>query len=505
VLLILGALGPLQQPRAEELPATAVFDATVMLDRQVFSVPGRTTLAGPLFALPPLVEVLGGELQPGAYGESFVLSVLQQDFVLGPDSPAVTTGEEITDLSQPAVSSITGLMVPIDLLEAVYGNQLGYGFFWDAGSRTLTIQREAARTLLVRPELVRLQGATTLAFEFSERPRYRLEQRPGEIQVDIRGDRLQNLGAPAGRDPLVESVSVESQRIRVRLAPGAAAESYVLQRPFRLVFDVFQEVAQEPDEKSEIAPPQRRAGIRTIVIDPGHGGPETGAIGPSGVVEKELTLTLARLLQRSLERRLAVRAVLTREEDEELSLQARTAVANQNKADLFISLHLNSAYGGKAQGAETYILSSEASDTAAAESAAIENRAGRSDGGGSEADPLYDLQLILWDMSQSHRLNESLQFATLVQQELNRALELRDRGVKQAPFQVLMGAAMPAALVELGFISNAGEEARLQDPAYRSELVAALVRAVVRYKSLVEKSDLEETSPGAAGGREARP
>jgi len=504
-LLILGVFGPVHLAQAEELPAVAVFDATVMLERQVFSVPGRATVVGPLFTLAPLVSVLGGELEAGAYGESFELKVLQKTFVLGAGSPAMTAGEEITDLSQPTVGSVAGLLVPLDLLEAVYGDQLGFGFFWDSGSRTLTIQREASRSLLVRPELVRLQGATTLAFEFSERPRYRLEERPGVIEVQIRGDRVQNIGRPVARDALVESVSIEPQRIRIQLAPGTGAQSYVLQRPFRLVFDVFRELNPEPAEKAEIAPPRRRSGVRTIVIDPGHGGPESGAIGPSGVMEKDLTLTLARMLARSLERRLPVRAVLTREEDEALSLQARTAIANQNKADLFISLHLNSAFGGKAQGAETYILSSEASDKAAAESAAIENRAGQSDSGSQEADPLYDLQLILWDMSQSHRLSESLQFATLVQEELNQALKLRDRGVKQAPFQVLMGAAMPAVLVELGFISNATEETRLQDPAYRSDLVAALVGAVVRYKSLIEKSALEQTSPRDPEAREVKP
>jgi N-acetylmuramoyl-L-alanine amidase len=201
------------------------------------------------------------------------------------------------------------------------------------------------------------------------------------------------------------------------------------------------------------APTRRRNdGIRTIVIDPGHGGSNIGTEGPAGTLEKELTLQLARTLRSHLQRRLPVRVVLTRNEDAELPLDTRVAVANQQKADLFISLHLNSSPGHGAQGAETYFLNLVASDERAAQAARSENAAG---------DPLTDLQLILWDLAQSHHMAESQRFAGLIQEELNEALELRNRGVKQAPFRVLMGAAMPAVLVELGFLSNPREEERL--------------------------------------------
>jgi N-acetylmuramoyl-L-alanine amidase len=222
-----------------------------------------------------------------------------------------------------------------------------------------------------------------------------------------------------------------------------------------------------------------------IVLDPGHGGDETGALGPSGAREKDLVLMIAHSLERRLEERLGVRVILTREEDQNLGLDARSAIANQHQAALFISLHLNAAWGGraKATGAETYFLSLAASDARAAESAALENR---SDDGSVDisADPDVDddLRMILWDLAQTHHLGESQRFARIVQEELDTTLGLRDRGVKQAPFRVLMGAAMPAVLVELGFISNPEEEARLLDPEYRSRLVDALVRAVQRFQ-----------------------
>ena len=132
---------------------------------------------------------------------------------------------------------------------------------------------------------------------------------------------------------------------------------------------------------------------------------------------------------------------------------------------------------------ETFFLSLQASDEMAAEIAAIENEAAA---GGPTDNPLTDLDLILWDLAQSYHLAESQRYARLIQEELNGALGLADRGVKQAPFRVLRGAAMPAVLVELGFLSNTDEEQRLQDPEYRTQLVDALVRATQRYRALVE-------------------
>ena len=219
------------------------------------------------------------------------------------------------------------------------------------------------------------------------------------------------------------------------------------------------------------------------MLDPGHGGSESGAVGPSGAQEKELTLALAQTLAARLQQRLAVRVVLTRTADASLPLDARTAIANQNKADLFISIHLNSSRGSGAHGAETYFLSAQATDPGAARSATAEN-APELDAPDANTqpvaeDPLGDLQLILWDLAQTHHLAESQRFATLVQGELNQALQLRDRGVKQAPFRVLMGAAMPAVLVELGFLSTRTRRGSCRIRSTATELVEALVRAVV--------------------------
>ena len=208
-----------------------------------------------------------------------------------------------------------------------------------------------------------------------------------------------------------------------------------------------------------------------------------------------MTLLLAQSLKTALEARLPVRAVLTRTEDAQLPLTTRSALANQFKADLFISIHLNSSFGNGAQGTETYFLATQASDERAAASAAAENAGGEAAAApAGEGDPLYDLQLILWDLAQSHHLSESQRLANLIQAELNTTLGLRDRGVKQAPFRVLMGAAMPAVLVELGFLSNPAEESKLLQPTYRAQLIQALVRAVERYRAAAPQ-DAADAAP----------
>ncbi len=479
VIVALAGFAP-AAPAAEEesaLPALESGLVELAVGSQRRPIGYTRTLLGPLFALQPLAARLGGQLEIGPLGQGHTLTLDEAVFRFGPDSGALTRGEEIIPLSQPPRVGGDGLHVPIDLLERTYGARLGLEFAWRPEERQLEVIQRPPREVAVSVDVVRVQGVSTVVFQFSDKPRYRLHRRPGVVELELTGDRLRygrRPSLPAGG--LLRGLTLEPQRVRLTLAPDAVAEDYTLERPFRLVFDVYRGArAPAVAAVAPPPPPRRRAGIRTIVLDPGHGGSDTGAKGPAGALEKELTLQLARTLRSQLQRRLPVSVVLTRAEDAELPLDTRVAVANQQKADLFISLHLNSSPERNAQGAETYFLSLVASDERAARAAAAENASG---------DPLTDLQLILWDLAQSHHMAESQRLAGLIQEELNEALELRNRGVKQAPFRVLMGAAMPAVLVELGFLSNPREEERLLDPLYRSRLADALVDAVSRYRAI---------------------
>ncbi len=259
-------------------------------------------------------------------------------------------------------------------------------------------------------------------------------------------------------------------------------ESFELKNPSRLVLDLMGRPIGTPTPGAHPAPtPARPEPSAVIVIDPGHGGVEEGAIGPTGLREKEVALDLGRRLRTLLARDSRLGVVLTREDDRYVDLDERTAIANYNRADLFISIHLNASPRRDAYGAETYFLSPEATDDEARTLAALENQAYRTSqalraatGEGQRR----TLELILWDLAQNQYLAESGRLAEAVQRELDALTGTRDRGVRQAPFRVLMGATMPAILVEAGFISNPDEEARLRTVAYRERIAEALARAV---------------------------
>jgi N-acetylmuramoyl-L-alanine amidase len=217
------------------------------------------------------------------------------------------------------------------------------------------------------------------------------------------------------------------------------------------------------------------------VVDPGHGGTETGAIGPGGLQEKDVPLEIAKRVAAALPRVLACRTVLTRDTDLLISLDDRTSIANHEKADLFLSIHANSSRATSAQGSETYYLSLEASDKIAQEVASRENAAPGAPTPGPNASANPDLDFVLWDLAQSAHLKESSELADAIQAELNGVSQTGNRGIKQAPFRVLVGATMPAVLVEVAFISNAEQEKKLKTPEFQQTIADAVARAVARF------------------------
>jgi len=217
-----------------------------------------------------------------------------------------------------------------------------------------------------------------------------------------------------------------------------------------------------------------------VVLDPGHGGAEEGAVAPGGPVEKELVLDVAARVAEGL-RRSGVRVVLTRERDEDVALVERTRIANRAEADLFVSIHANAAESAEARGTETYFLSLEASDAFSRTVAERENEALAADVAAPPPEPLDPVEAILGDLAASGHLAESDEFARIAQAELAAIDPAPSRGVKQAPFVVLMGVDMPAALVEIGFLTHPEEAAALREDARRDEIAAALVRAVLEF------------------------
>ena len=225
------------------------------------------------------------------------------------------------------------------------------------------------------------------------------------------------------------------------------------------------------------------ARVRTIVIDPGHGGLDVGAKGRFGSLEKDITLALSLKLKALIERSMSYRVVLTRDKDLDVSHENRATVANNNDALLFISVHVNGAVRNKAHGAETFFLSLNASDEEARKLAYLENSSGELEK--SIADNAKDdVKMILWDMAQSAYYKQSQRLAEIIQEEFNQALGIENRGVKQANFKILRGVACPAVLVEVAFISNPEEEQKLVDESFQDQVAESLHRGLIRYLKL---------------------
>jgi N-acetylmuramoyl-L-alanine amidase len=217
----------------------------------------------------------------------------------------------------------------------------------------------------------------------------------------------------------------------------------------------------------------------TVVLDAGHGGDDQGARGAHGVVEKDLVLDVARRLRARLNAA-GLQVLLTRERDVYVPLEDRTTIANEARGDLFISIHANAAEARAARGIETFFLSLEASDDAARQVAARENAAFRDLTVPAVAgdDPLVT---ILGDLAASELMQESDEFARLALQEVAALDRVPSRGVKQAPFVVLMGLEMPAALVEIGFVTNPADARALAAADQRDRIAEALARAIVEF------------------------
>ncbi|MFQ5927594.1 MAG: N-acetylmuramoyl-L-alanine amidase [Terriglobia bacterium] len=226
--------------------------------------------------------------------------------------------------------------------------------------------------------------------------------------------------------------------------------------------------------------------INRIVLDPGHGGHDTGTIGPTGFMEKDLSLDVARRLGKLLEEKVGAEVLYTREDDTFVPLENRTALANEKQADLFLSLHANYSRNRKIRGVETFHLNFT-SDQEALELAARENALSQKS--------VHELQGLLGQITRNEKVEESRELARLLQaslyKELRRASRsVQNRGVKQAPFVVLIGANMPCVLTEMAFLSNARDEKLLKAPRWRQRVAEALFAGISNYLEILNSADL---------------
>ena len=273
------------------------------------------------------------------------------------------------------------------------------------------------------------------------------------------------------RTSRVRRVTSVERDLRVDLASGVGLLSWhQLESPPRIIVELGRIRVKPTPAPVEVL---GREGPAPIVIDPGHGGDDHGAVSKNGMREKDLVLAIARQLANALTSR-GHTVRLTRSGDESRALTDRAAFANRLEATVFVSLHANASTATAVNGAETYYMSLDesATDPHAAATADLENRA--LGGAGSRS----ALDLILWDLAQAAVLNESAELALAVQTRLNHQGGRPDRGVKQAPFVVLTGATMPAILVEVGFLSNPDEARQLESPDHQRQLAEAIALGI---------------------------
>ncbi len=470
-----------------------------------------------------LARVFGVELHEDPLTHGLALTVQGKTIVVSPTTGLASIGGRVVTLSTPPVRGERGWSLPMDFVDRALS--LVYQPRLDVRPATHLIVLGDARVPRVQVRLETQARIARVHFDVTPATPHTVVAEPGRLVVRFDATALDLELAAAGAPDLVLALRAlpnttavaidEGPRygtFRVVEGPDAptrrttiellAAETPATGQPVPGTPGAPTPPAQPaapgtpgPETKPVLGP--EAPSIHTVVIDPGHGGDVDvegvrgpGARGPGGTFEKHVTLTIARLLKSALEARLGVRALLTREDDRTVYLDERAAFANNNKADLFISLHLNASVSQKPSGAEVFFLSLDGYSPEARRVAQMEGAVLPTASGGDRT-----IEMMLWEMAQLQHLEQSAVVAGLVEQALRARVKMSPRAIQQAPFRVLVGANMPAVLVELGFVSNPEEEKLLGAHAYQLRLVDGLVDAVGRYRA-----QLEAPRPAAAPG-----
>ena len=425
----------------------------------------------PYFSLHEVAELFGGQAAVASGGKSATLRMARKLFQLTAGRPAVVAEGRSLVLERPPKQIGGVFMVPGEFLSKAMTSVLGRPV------SVALVQRAGATVVDLRfrsyPTYTRVVVEGSTSFD------YNVAQVGKELQIE-----LPTL-AVAGRtqrvdDGVIERLQLEKARdrgalLRVGFAgPLPERKVLVLRDPPRLVLDFAR-----PALPRVPAPAPQGRPLRLIVLDAGHGGHDPGATGAGGLKEKDVVLDVTKRLARILEAGGGIKVSLSRTGDYFIPLKERTSFANGLRADLFVSIHANAHRVSASEGVETYFLSSEATDNEARAVAAFENGVIALEPNRPKEDILKS---ILWDMAQSEFQEESSHLAEILQDSLARSLRLQNRGVKQAAFYVLGGAAMPAVLVEVGFVTNPKEERRLSDEGYREQVARAVATGLIDYK-----------------------
>jgi N-acetylmuramoyl-L-alanine amidase len=487
LLLVLGSIG------AQTAPTPAPYTVLSLAGRR--PLPARLIGGQEMFGLDDLASLFQLTIREDSLAGGLIVSARSQTIVLTPGQSLASVGGRLISLPAAPAKDGRSWFVPVDFVARALGPTLG---------TRLELRKPSRLILLGDVRVPRIAGTVEpqgsmarLTLEVSSQTPHAVTQDGNRLVVKFEADAL-DAALPASAAPeLIQLIRPGDGPASLVVELGPRFGTYRTsdlpgdRGSVRIVVDVIA-AATSPSPAGTPAPSTTPAplpdppplldiaptgSLRTIVIDAGHGGTEDGARGPGGTLEKNVTLSVAHRLKAALESRLGVRVILTRDADTRVELDERAAVANNNKADLFISLHANASVRPSATGAEVFYLSLEEYGDQAQRVAKGETEALPVFGGGTR-----DIEVILWEMAQARYIEQSAVLAQAVEASLREKVPMSPRAIQQAPFRVLVGANMPAVLVEMGFISNAEQERQLSSDPFQVSIVQALVDSIVRYR-----------------------
>jgi len=489
VLLALAAMTPAAQTPSSAAPYTVLSaDARRPLA-------ARTMGGQEMFALDDLARLFNLTVREDAAAGGLTVTAGNQTIVMTPGQGLASVGGRLISLPAPAVREGRAWFVPVDFVSRALGPALGTRLELRKPSRLILLGD--IRVPRVAGRVEGLGTSARLTLDIAPATPHTVTQEGQRVLVRFEAEAL-DASLPASNAPeLIAAIRPGDTPNVIALDPGPRFTSFRFtdlpgdRGTSRLVIDVLSQAAETPAQPAPPAqPPPPDApplidlapsgGLRTVVIDPGHGGTEEGAKGANGTLEKHVTLAVARRLKAALESRLGIRVILTRDSDQTVGLDERAALANNNKADLFVSLHANASVRPAASGAEVFYLAVDDYADAAERVSRGERAAVAVFGGGTR-----DIEVIPWEMAQVRYMEASAALAQAVEASLRERVTMSPRALQQAPFRVLVGANMPAVLIEMGFITNAAQEQALSGGEFQSAFVQGIYSSIVRYRDAI--------------------
>ena len=440
-----------------------------------------------LVALDDLVSLFGVTVREDALARAITVAYKGKTIVVSQDQALASIAGRLVSLPA-APSRIRGRWhLPVEFIGRALSSVYDVPLDLRKASRLVIRGPLRVPRVVVGHDAAGSQARVTL--DVSPATAHQVVQQSGRLVVRFEADLLDVSLPPVESQGLVQAITADQTSVVIatgpRFASFRASDQPAGGGASRVVLDLLAADPAPPPTSTEgpaapgpaaPPPPLPAAGVRIVVIDPGHGGEDAGATGARGTAEKTVTLSVARRLKAMLESRLGARVLLTRDDDRTLGLDQRAAIANNNKADVFVSLHANASLLPAVAGAEVFSLGLDPSDDQVRRAAESTGVAMPVFGGGTR-----DIDVLLWELAQARHVPRSAELAAAVEAQLRAAVPMSPQGMQQAPLRVLVGANMPAVLVELGYLTNAGQETSLTSAPFQSQLSQAITEAIARF------------------------